>query len=90
VGEKEGEEAAWLKKASPEAKKRHNRQKLQAAMKRKLDECKKRGMKPKTLGIIVNMETKVADLYELDGFHLSVHWNSAQAEKAHVGSFRYA
>jgi hypothetical protein len=88
-------ERAWLAKASPVKKAAWNQKKLQAIMDRKqavLDEYKKKyGPKVKgiTMTTILNPDTKTADIYRYDGFHLHLRYNNAAAQKAYVGSFKY-
>lgn len=45
-------------------------------------------MKRRIVTGIINPDTKTADLYEFDGFHLHIRWNSEETEKAYVGSCR--
>jgi hypothetical protein len=39
--------------------------------------------------VLVNPDTRTADLYEFDGFHDRIPFKSEQAQKAYVGSVRY-
>ena len=42
-----------------------------------------------TMTTIINPDTKTVDIYRFQGFHLRIPWNSPEAKKAYVGSFRY-
>jgi hypothetical protein len=95
IGQPGKKEAAWLKTASKEQKAAWNRKKQQAILARKqkaVDEVSKqlgKRVKASTMGIIINPDTKRADIYVFKGFHLRVAWNSPQAKKAYVGSVQY-
>lgn len=96
IGEPGDEEKAWLAKASPRAKAAWNRTKVERALERKgevlRDLSKKAGrtITGRTIGIILNPDTKTADVHVFDGFHKSVGWNSELAKSSYVGSYRYA
>jgi len=49
-----------------------------------------RPVKPVTVGVILNPDTKTADVFRFNGFHARIGWNSPQAQKAYVGSYKYA
>lgn len=95
IGQPGKKEAAWLKTASKEQKAAWNLKKQQAILARKqkaVDEVSKqlgKRVKASTMGIIINPDTKRADIYVFKGFHLRVAWNSPQAKKAYVGSVQY-
>lgn len=96
IGQPGKKETEWLRKASPEAKKKHNLKKQQAILDRKqaaLKEISKevgRKVKGKTMTTIINPDTRTVDVYEFDGFHLRIPWNSPQAKSAYVTSYKYA
>jgi hypothetical protein len=95
IGQPGKAEAAWLAKAKPEEKAAWNQKKMQAIMDRKmavLDEYKKKygaKVQGKTVTAIINPDTKTADLFQYDGFHLHIRWNNDEAKKAYVGSYQY-
>ena len=95
IGQPGKEESAWLKTASKEDKAAWNQQKSDAILQRKqatLDEFSKRLGTPvagKTLTIILNPDTRSADIHIFDGFHSRIPWNSDQAKAGYVGTFRY-
>jgi hypothetical protein len=94
IGKPGIEETAWLAKAKPEVKAAWNQQKLQAIMDRKaavLKEFKKQWGQAKgvTVTTIINPDTRTADIYRYDGFHLHIRWNNDAAKKAYVGSYKY-
>jgi hypothetical protein len=45
--------------------------------------------KPRTMTVIINPETKTADVYEFDGWHDIIRWNSPEAKAAYKGSVTY-
>jgi hypothetical protein len=89
-------EHAWMARVSPRTKERRNRMKLEAAQARKELELAKysqklgRNVAGKTIGIIVNPDTRTADIHVFDGFHSYIGWNGELAKSAYVGSYRYA
>ena len=95
IGQPGPKEAAWLKKASPEAKARWNAKKAQKILDRKeaaLKQLSKEMGKPikgSTMTTILNPDTRTVDLYVFKGFHSRVSWNSDEAKKAFVGSFKF-
>lgn len=95
IGQPGKAETEWLKTASPEDKAAWNQTKMKAILDRKnkalKDYQKETGkkVKAKTLTLIVNPDTKTADVFVFDGFHLRVAWNSPEAKAAHVGTFKY-
>lgn len=96
IGEPGKEEKAWLAKAPEAEKAAWNTKKQQKihARKEKIVKglTKEFGKTPKvsTMTVILNPETKKADLYKFDGFHDRIGWNSEQAKKAYIGSMSYA
>lgn len=95
IGQPGPKEREWLKIASKEEKRAWNQQKQKAILKRKQQAVrtvsKRVGhpVKGKTLSVIINPDTRTVDVYQFDGFHLRVGWNSEQAKGAYRGSFRY-
>ena len=95
LGEPGKEEKAWLKKASKEEKAKWNAEKQKKIHERKEVERKKlekelgRPVKAATMTVILNADTKTADLYKFEGWHDRVAWNSDMAKKAYIGSFTY-
>ena len=88
-------ETAWLKTATPEEKAEWNRAKGKAAIARKLqvleEISQERGIKltAKTYGIILNPDTRTADVFEIDGFHERVGWKSELAQHSYVGTVKF-
>jgi hypothetical protein len=95
IGQPAKAEAAWLAKARPEVKAAWNQKKMQAIMDRKMavlsEYQKKYGnkVKGKTVTAIINPDTRTADLFQYDGFHLHIRWNSDETKQAYVGSYKY-
>jgi hypothetical protein len=94
IGQPGKAEALWLKTASAEEKSKWNAAKKQAIMDRKLEVLRQfqaesdHAIVPKTITTIINPDTRTVDVYEFDGFHHRIAWNSAEAQKAYVGSFK--
>lgn len=95
IGQPGKAESAWLKKASPEAKRAWNEKKGQDILSRKtaalntLSKQLGRKVKGSTFTVILNPDKKTADLYKFSGFHLRIAWNSAQAKAGYIGSYKY-
>lgn len=95
IGQPGKKESAWLAKASPAAKAKWNERKAQAILDRKqavLDAYRSatgRKATAKTMTVILNPDTKTADLFEFKGFHSRIAWNSPEARRAYKGTFRY-
>lgn len=95
IGEPGPKEKAWLAKAKPEAKAKWNAEKQQAILDRKnqvvKDFSKKEGTRygGKTLTVLLNPDTRTADVHMFDGFHSLIRWKSDQAKAGYVGSFKY-
>jgi phage gp29-like protein len=95
IGQPGKQESEWLKTASREEKAAWNSKKSAMILKRKekavREASKELGgkMKPKTMAMIINPDTKTADIYEFPGFHSRIPWRSDTARKAYKGSFRY-
>lgn len=60
-----------------------------AAAMQELEQELGRKLTPKTLTFIVNPDTQTADVYEFDGFHDRIGWNSPEAKAAYKGSVTY-
>jgi|SRR5215475_4460030 len=95
IGQPGKKERAWLAKQSAATIAKWNAQKSKAIIKRKNDAVKQleketgRKLKPMTLGLIIHPDKKTADVYEFDGFHLRIGWNSPQAEEGFVKTVKY-
>ena len=46
-------------------------------------------VKPRTLTLIINPDTRTADVYIFDGLHDRLHWQSKEAKAAYKGSVTY-
>lgn len=96
IGEPGKAEKEWLKTASPEDKKRHNAEKMQAIHDRKerarkeQEERLGRPVKAVTMTTLINPDTKTADLFRFEGYHDRIGWNSEEMKKAYIGSVKYA
>lgn len=90
------EEQAFYNKLNPEKKKAYNLAKLQECFKRKDAALKKLGqvvghdLKPVTMMLMINPDTKSADLFQVDGYHANIGYNSPLAKQGYVGSYQYA
>jgi hypothetical protein len=95
IGQPGPTEAAWLKAAAPEEKAAWNRVKGKATIERKQQVLmaigRERGirLKAKTYGIILNTDTRQADVYVIDGFHERVGWKSELAQHSYVGTVSF-
>lgn len=95
IGQPGKKETAKLKTMSPAAKARHNAKKYAKIMRDKEEAHKtvekETGMKlkKKTIGIIINPDTKTADMFEFDGFHRYIGWNSPQAKAGYKKTIKY-
>jgi hypothetical protein len=95
IGEPGAKEKAWLAKASPEAKAKFNAKKQAAISARKKEAIanvsKELGYKVggKTMTCIINHDTRTVDLYQFDGFHDRIGWNSSEAKAGYLGSVKY-
>ena len=96
IGEPGKAEKAWLASASAEEKAAWNERKQQMIHERKkkalADLSKKLGkpVKSATMTVILNPETKTADIYRFEGWHDRIGWNSDAAKKGYLGSMSYA
>lgn len=95
IGQPGKKETAWLKKATPEQKRAWNEKKAAKILERKqqaLDDLSLiagKRIRAYTYGVILNPDTKRADLYRFDGFHLRIGWSSSQAKTGYLGSVSY-
>ncbi len=95
IGQPGKAEQAWLKKATPEQKAKFNEKKAQAILDRKQQALEQisaalgKKVKPHTYTVIINPDTKKADIYHFNGFHLRIPWNSPQAKAGYVGTVAY-
>lgn len=95
IGEPGDKEKAALKKMTKEEKAAWNLEKQKAIHRRKaqvIDELSdKLGKKVKaaTYTVIINPDTRTADLYRFAGFHDRIGWNSDQAKAGYIGSVTY-
>lgn len=46
-------------------------------------------VKPGMITVIINPDTKVADLYQFDGIHDRINWNGEQAQSGYLKSVKY-
>ncbi len=96
IGQPGKAETEWLKTASAEDKAAWNKKKQSAIHERKQAVLDKLGkemghkIKSATMTVILNPDTKTADVYKFEGWHDRIAWNSDQAKKAYVGSVRYS
>lgn len=95
IGQPGKAESEWLKTATPEAKAAHNAAKNAEIIKRKEAATKLYSKKlgtpvhGKTLTLIIDPDTGLADVHIFDGFHQRIGYNSEAASSGYVGSFRY-
>jgi hypothetical protein len=95
IGQPGPNERSWLKVISADEKLAWNKQKARAIIERKhkiLEEFSAAHGVPargKTITTIINPDTRIVDVYEFDGFHSLIRWNSQQAKDAYKGSFTY-
>jgi phage-related protein (TIGR01555 family) len=95
VGEPGQAEKEKLAKMSEEKKRKYMAKKQAACINRKknmlriLSEKAGRKIAAKTVTTILNPDTQTVDIYQFDGFHQRIAWNSPEAKKAYVGSYKY-
>lgn len=88
-------EAAWLKKASPVEKAAWNTQKNKMAIERKQKVLEQKRqelglpLQGKTYALILNPNTRRADLFVIDGFHQRIGWNTPTARQSYVATVAY-
>jgi hypothetical protein len=44
---------------------------------------------PRTMTVVVNPDTRTADIYSFDGFHDFIGWRSSMAADGYIGSVKY-
>lgn len=95
IGQPSKATAEWLKSATAEEKSDWTQKQYREIMARKDAAVAKvsgeigRPLGKRTVTTILNPDTKTADIYVFDGFHLSLTWKNPNTEKAYVGSFKY-
>ena len=95
IGEPGKAEKAWLKTLSKEEKRAWNADKQAQIHERKLRELKAlekelgHPVKPVTMTVILNHETRTADIYRFEGWHDRIGWTSEQAQAGYVRSVKY-
>ena len=95
VGEPGQAEKEKLSKMSEEKRAKYMAKKLAACANRKknmlriLSEKAGKKITAKTVTTILNPDTQTVDIYQFDGFHQRIAWNSPEAKKAYVGSYKY-
>lgn len=94
IGQPGKAETEWLRTASPEDKAAHNLKKSQDIMDRKNRvladyEASGEAFKSRTMTVLLNPDTRTADVHIINGFHLRIGWNSPESKAAYVGSFKY-
>jgi hypothetical protein len=95
IGQPGPTETAWLKTATTEEKRDWNNRKAAEIIQRKEAAAKQiskdlgHSVKGSTMTVILNPNTKTADLYEFKGFHSRIVWDSDQAKKGYIGSVKY-
>jgi hypothetical protein len=88
-------EKAWYEKATPEERAAWNATKQERIHERKeavLAELQARTgkkAKPRTMTVIINPDTRTADVYVFNGWHDILRWRSEEAEAAYRGSVVY-
>jgi 8-oxo-dGTP pyrophosphatase MutT (NUDIX family) len=89
-------EREWLDKASPAKAAAWNAEKLQDAYDRKAKEHKQiekeTGIKLKayTVGVILNQESRTADIHVIPGYHKRVGWNSDEAKAGYKRTVKWS
>lgn len=95
IGEPGKAEKAWLAQASPEEKRAWNTKKMEMIFARKkkakaeLEKKLGKKIKATTMTVLINPDTKTADIFRFDGWHSRIGWNSDVMRKGYVGSFKY-
>jgi hypothetical protein len=95
IGQPGPSEAKWLSTASDKQKAAWNEEKSKAILDRKNQELrglsKELGTKldAKTVGVIINPDSKTADIHVFNGFHSRIGWNTPEAKKGYVGTVKY-
>ncbi len=95
IGQPGKKETEWLKTLDPVAKADWNKAKAKAIMDRKKAVLRAysknlgKPVKARTVTVLLNPDTKTADVYSFAGFHHSIRWNSEQGKAGYVGSYKY-
>jgi hypothetical protein len=95
IGEPGRAEKAWMQSLSPEDKRKWNDHKKAQIMRRKYDAVKKvsyvlgRAFKPTTMMTIINPDARTVDIFEMQGFHREIRWNSREMAASYKGTYRY-
>lgn len=95
IGQPGPKEQAWLAKASAEAKAKWNQKKSEAIIARKLKAAKEisaklgKPVELHTFTTIINPDTNTVDVYQFKGAHSRIVWNSEQANKGYVATYKY-
>lgn len=95
IGEPSPTEKAWLAKAGPEAKARHNLLAMRKIIERKVqaakDIARKLGKKVSmmTAGLHLHPDKGTADVHLFENFHSRIPWHSEQAKAGYVGSVKF-
>lgn len=96
IGQPGKKESEWLKTASEEDKRAWNIEKQRMILERKEQARREveqeigRPVAAKTLTMIIDPDRKLVDIFEFDGFHLRIGWNSEAARYGYKGSYSYA
>lgn len=96
IGEPGKKEKEWLATASPEEKAAWNERKQQMIHERKKGALaalsKELGVKVKarTITVLLNPDTKMADIHVFDGWHDRIGWKSELAKQSYKTSVSYA
>jgi hypothetical protein len=95
IGEPGVKEKAALAKMSDSAKAKWNAKKQakiherKEAIVQKLEAETGKPIKRTTMTVILNPDTKTADIYKFDGWHDRVGWNSDEAKAGYIASVKY-
>jgi len=94
-GQPSVKEAAWLKTASSTAKLAWNKKKEAMIVKRKHELVRQLSkevghpIKLKTMTMVINPDTRRADIHVFDGTHPVIRWRSDVATKGYVGTVKF-
>lgn len=90
-------EKSAYEKMTPAERERWNAEKQKRIHERKrrvIADLQKRNprtpIKPRTITVVLNPDTRTADVFVFDGFHDRIDWQSAAAKSAYRGSVTYA
>ncbi len=88
-------EKDWYEKATPEQRKSWNTEKQKRIHERKekvikaLEKETGKKISPRTMTVVINPDTKTADVYVFEGWHDRIDWQSDLAKKSYKGSVKY-